>query len=134
MRITFNNREEWIDFISSFRGEGYSFAIKLDGSYELLSFDQLRREYAEFPLEIEGGTDVIQICGIREGEKIRLCSFREAKEAANTGKDAFSRVITLNDWYDSNRRYIDALSPYLSDALLNSVKRRILTDGHAYKF
>lgn len=133
MRITFNNREEWIDFISSFRGEGYSFAIKLDGSYELLSFEQLRREYAEFPLEIEGGTDLIQICGIREGEKMRLCSFREAKEAANTGKDALSRVINLNDWYDSNRRYVDALSSYLSDALLNSVKRRILTDGHAYK-
>lgn len=134
MRITFKNSNEWDDFMSSFNGEKYSFALSLDGSYELLPFEELKYEYVEFPITIEGETDLVQICGVREGEKVTLCSFRELKELARkTGGEALSRVFSLNDWYTHDKRYADLLSPYLTERLMDSMKRDILTDGQSKK-
>lgn len=130
MRITFRTREEWEDFMLSFNGKDYKFALSLDGSYELLSFETLRREDTEFPITIEGEKDLVQICGVRVGEKVTLCSFREAKELARkVNGEALSRVFSLNDWYNNDKRYLDVLSPYLTERLMDSMKKSILTDG-----
>lgn len=129
MRITFKNRDEWDNFMASFNGKDYSFALSLDGSHELLSFRQLKKEYVEFPITIEGEADLVQICGVRKGREVVLCSFKKAVESACNGAEALSRVFSLNDWYTNDKRYIEILSPYLTDSLMASMKRSILTDG-----
>lgn len=138
MRITFKNREEWNDFMATFDGDKYYFAIKLDGSYELLSFKQLKKEFAEFPITIEADIDLMQICGVKYGDKVELCSFREMRKVAEklhkeTDEEVLmmSKVFSIHDWYDSGRRYEDVLSPYLTEKLMNSMKRKILTSGNA---
>ena len=139
MRITFKNRDEWNDFMTTFNGDKYGFAIRLDGSYELLSFKQLRKEFVEFPITIEADTDLMQICGVRYGDRVELCSFREMRRIAETRRKEtseevamMSKVFSIHDWYDQGRRYEDVLSPYLTEKLMGSMKKKILTSGKAY--
>ena len=142
MKVTFENEEEFLDFVSSFdAGIFYKAAFRMDGSCQLLTFEELEYEDIEdYPVTIELRRNMMQINAVRAMGKIYLCNtFSDvghvAMELLNRGNvkcpiEALSKVICLTDWYDETRRYVDLFNPDLSDMVKNNYKRQLVQDGY----
>lgn len=144
MRVTFENRDEYLHFCESFDGDtwGYSVAFKMDGSCKLLPFEEFLEEYIEdFPVTLEFRTDVLQISGVMITGRIFLCDFDKMEEIAEEGEEMMesnhltgtiigvSRVIDLNDWYDETRRYRDLFNRDFSMDVIDYYRRELLKGG-----
>lgn len=145
MTVTFDNEQEFMDFIASFSGDFfYKAAFRMDGSCELLDFENFCYEDIEdYPVTVEFRRDMMQINAVRAMGKVYLCTdFQDVGRKALDVRDemiskglsgvveALSRVICLTDWYDEYRRFKDLFNKDLSDMVKDSYKRLLAQDGY----